>query len=387
MDFTAKGSTPNIVFTPSRGAWAAGRSGRQTLHQLIAGLVLVSGFSPGVAAEQTLSPKSQTINVIVINFDPALKSHGGVKLHEYMTWSDPWKLTDRMIADARTSSHGFVSYRVAEKIEHDGFPTFRNGFSYTEESFLQMWEKDRSKADKGMTSFRWLFQKFDLAAKIRRHDAREVWLWGAPYFAWDELHWKTPGDKIPYPTENPWFYRPYDIPDVGRTVWIMGWNYERGEGEMLESYCHRIESVLSLTVGQGKWDPPKYPENAWNRFSRVDKDFPGQAEVGTVHYAPNSRSDYDWSNTNAVWTFADDWLTYPDLPRHRKLLSAETGGWEGITNHHLWWMRHLPHGPGTTGGFYNNWWQYIVNYDEALRQLPPPGADFKKAAVAMYAEE
>ena len=35
----------------------------------------------------------------------------------------------------------------------------------------------------------------------------------------------------------------------------MGWNYERGEGEVLESYCHRIESVLSLTVGQGVWGP------------------------------------------------------------------------------------------------------------------------------------
>jgi len=105
-------------------------------------------------------------------------------------------------------------------------------------------------------------------------------------------------------------YRPYDIPDIGRTVWVMGWNYERGEGEMLESYCHRIESVLSLTLGKGYWDPGKYTNNVWNQYSRVDKDFPGQSEVGTVHCAPNSASDYDWNNTNQVWTFADDWLTY-----------------------------------------------------------------------------
>ena len=140
---------------------------------------------------------------------------------------------------------------------------------------------------------------------------------------WDELHWKTPGDKIPYQTDNPWFYRPYDIPDVGRTIWIMGWNYERGEGEMLESYCHRIESVLSLTVGRGVWDPKRNRDNVWNRFTRVDKDFPGESEVGSVHYAPNSTSDYDWSNTNAVWTYADDWLTYPNLPRKKKLLNAD----------------------------------------------------------------
>ena len=332
------------------------------------------------------SIESKTINVIVINFDPVLKTRNNLKLHQYMKWSDPWKLTDRMVEDARVTSHGYVDYRVVEKIEHDGFTTFRNGFTYTEETFLHMWEKDRKIANKSMTSFQWLFEKFDLAARIRAMEVSEVWLWGAPYMQWDELHWKIPGDRIPYQTENPWFYRPYDIPDVGRTIWIMGWNYERGEGEMLESYSHRIESVLSLTVGRGVWDPKRIRDNAWNQFSRVDKDWPGESEVGTVHYAPNSMSDYDWGNTNLVWTFADDWLTYPDLPRKKKLLNAKTGGWDGIVNHHLWWMTRLPHAAGVTEGFYNNWWQYIVNYDEAVRSLPPPRATFQKAKTAMYAE-
>ena len=118
----------------------------------------------------------------------------------------------------------------------------------------------------------------------------------------------------------------------------------------------------------------------------MDKDFPGEAEVGSVHYAPNSTSDYDWNNTNAVWTYADDWLTYPNLPRQKKRLDAVSGGWAGIVNHHLWWMKHLPHNPGVTDGLYNNWWQYIVNYDEAIQKLPPPGATFLRAKRAMYAE-
>ena len=41
-------------------------------------------------------------------------------------------------------------------------------------------------------------------------------------------------------------------------------------------------------------------------------------------------------------------------------------------------MKHLPHSPGVTDGFYNNWWQYIVNYDEAIRELPPPGATLRE---------
>jgi hypothetical protein len=345
----------------------------------------LSAFSSDVTPVSA-GVETQVVKVIVINFDPVLKTRSNRKLHEYMKWSDPWQLTEKMVADAKLASGGYVDYRVVEKIEHDGFTRFRDGFTYTEETFLNMWEKDRASANPGMTSFRWLFEKFDLAAKIRSRDVREIWLWGAPYMAWDELHWKTPGDRIPYPTDNPWFYRPYDIPDVGCTIWIMGWNYERGEGEMLESYGHRIESVLALTVGRGVWDPKGQPDNPWNRFTRVDKDFPGEAEVGSVHYAPNSTSDYDWSNTNAVWTYADDWLTYPRLPRLKKRLNAVDGGWDGIVNHHLWWMKHLPRNPGATDGFYHNWWQYIVNYDEAIRRLPPPGATFRKAEHAMYAD-
>ncbi len=369
---------PEVIFAQTL------RSGRKApWWWLTAAVLAVGGRTDDAVAVDAVAP--ERVNVMVISIDPVLKTRGGRKLHEVMRWSDPWQLTERMILDARQCSGGYVDYRVVEKIEYDGFTVFRDGFTYTEETFLRMWEKERESANRGMTSFRWLFEKFDLAAKIRALDVREIWLWGAPYMAWDELHWKTPGDKIPYQTDNPWFYRPYDIPDVGRTIWIMGWNYERGEGEMLESYCHRIESVLSLTVGKGVWDPPRQPDNVWNRFSRVDKDFPGEAEVGTVHYAPNSARDYDWGNTNAVWTYADDWLTYPELPRKKKRLNAQTGGWEGITGHHLWWMTRLPRSPGVTDGFYNNWWQYIVNYDEAMRRLPPPGATFEKAKTAMYA--
>lgn len=352
---------------------------------LLISMAANQGFAGAIKATNQLGTNAITVNVLVINFDPVLKTRNHQRLHEYMKWSDPWQLTTKMVQDIRLASHGFVDYHVAGKIDYDGFTTFRNGFTYTEEAFLNMWEKDRKQANPGMTSFQWLFKKFDLPARIKAGNISEIWLWGAPYMQWDELHWKIPGDVIPYQTDNPWFYRPYDIPGGERTVWIMGWNYERGEGEMLESYAHRIESVLSLTVGQGTWDHRRNGTNVWNQFTRVDKDFPGASEVGSVHYAPNSRSDYDWSHTNQVWTLADDWLTYPDLPRRKKQLNAQSGGWEGITQHHLWWMAHLPHSPGATGGFYNNWWQYIANYDAAIRTLPPPGATFQKAACAMYA--
>ena len=112
--------------------------------RLWSGLPLAFGLAallPSAPAAQTDVPK--TVNVIVINFDPVLKTRNNLRLHEYMKWSDPWKLTDKMVEDARAASGGYVDYRVVEKIDYDGFTTFRDGFTYTEEAFLHMWEKDR----------------------------------------------------------------------------------------------------------------------------------------------------------------------------------------------------------------------------------------------------
>ena len=76
-----------------------------------------------------------------------------------------------------------------------------------------------------------------------------------------------------------------------------------------------------------------------------------------------------------------------DLCRRLAGLTKTAPQEEDITKHHLWWMTRLPHADGSTGGFYNNWWEYVVNYDDALKRLPPPGASFQKARTAMYAND
>jgi len=59
---------------------------------------------PGVGAK--------TVNVIVINIDPVLKTRNNLRLHQFMKWSDPWRLTDKMVEDARAASQGYVDYHV-----------------------------------------------------------------------------------------------------------------------------------------------------------------------------------------------------------------------------------------------------------------------------------
>ena len=65
---------------------------------------------------------------------------------------------------------------------------------------------------------------------------------------------------------------------------IMGFNYERGVGEMLEDLGHRAESILSHVFRDVRGDA-----NLWERFIRYDQKNPGRAECGNVHFAPNSQ--------------------------------------------------------------------------------------------------
>lgn len=325
-----------------------------------------------------------TIKVIVLNYDPILRTKGNQRLSRFMGWHDPRQMTPQVVEALREASGGYVRYQIVEFIDVDAFPVKRDGFCYDEKSFLEMWA-DRSKAHQpDSVSYAAIFQQFRLKERVQREGVQEVWLWGAPYFGWDEYAMKIPGDRTYFQTDNPWFYRPYDIPDCGKTVWVMGWNYERGVAEAIHSFGHRCEGILSLTVGQGTWDHQKSPENIWNRFTRVAKEFPNDAQVGNIHYAPNSKSDYDYANKETVLSAADDWLNYPRLTGNKAPVNCESwGGPDYHLNYMKWWHARLPRAPGQTNGFYNNWWEYIVNYDEAVRRLPPPGGNLRPIKNAM----
>jgi len=136
----------------------------------------------------------------------------------------------------------------------------------------------------------------------------------------------------------------------------MAFNYERGVGEMLENFGHRVESTMSRVyqrMSRGR--------DMWARFTLYDRVAPGRAQCGNVHFAPNSTRDYDWGNPRPVPCYCDDWDTYPSLPsRMRTVTGAEWGNGDARL-HHLWWLSHLPHFQGETGGILNNWWAYIID--------------------------
>jgi hypothetical protein len=141
---------------------------------------------------------------------------------------------------------------------------------------------------------------------------------------------------------------------------VMGFNYERGVGEMLESFGHRVESMLAKAFGSWReWGGRE--DHAWDRFTAYDLVAPGRSGCGNVHFAPNSSRDYDWGNPRPVPSTCDAWPSYPfeGEPRPRLVDCREWGN--GDTRaHHKWWLAHLPRAAGETDGARNNWWSYVV---------------------------
>ncbi len=302
--------------------------------------------------------------VIVVNYNPSVPSENGRSLTEVMGWNDPRELSAKLIEDIRIASGGYINYEIAEWIDVDGCPPWRSGFRYRPDDLLADIRAQTWKQGDG-TSYAAVLEENGLLEKIPALGVTEVWLWGAPGMHWDEYAMFIPNrDAVLPPTDNPWFYRPYDIPDLGRTLWVMGFNYERGEGEMLESYAHRCEGILSLAVAGGVWDNKR--DDPWNVFTRVDKDFPGESHAGGVHYAPNSASDYDWGNERYVETYALDWRYYPNLRGTKALMNCHDGWGPDIITHHRWWLGLLPKAPGETEYGLNNWWVYCADFDRDL---------------------
>jgi len=118
--------------------------------------------------------------------------------------------------------------------------------------------------------------------RVNEGEIDEVWLWEAPYMGyWESL---MVGKGAHFCNSPPLD----DVPT--KPFIIMGFNYERGVGEMLEDFGHRVESIMTHIYGS--WEAKE--THAWNRFTLYDKVAPGKAGCGNVHYAPNSEKDYDW---------------------------------------------------------------------------------------------
>src|SRR5258706_3775628 len=123
--------------------------------------------------------------VLAIIHNPVFRSRRGQKAKQVFGWNDPDRLAQEYIADIRACSAGYANFEITERIEVDGFPVKRDGFVYTEASFLEAWQSRRFHDPDGVDYLR-LVRDFNIIQKIDSGAIDEVWLLGFPYCGYYE---------------------------------------------------------------------------------------------------------------------------------------------------------------------------------------------------------
>jgi len=295
------------------------------------------------------------VKVMVIDFEPGT-------VRQDNRWNDPQVLEGQFITDVKNVSGGEGNYRIVDRVVVNDFPVKIDGFKYTIDSFNTCWSNRSTCHSPDTADYLKILSDYDVCGKRNRGEIDELWLWGGPYFGYWEAIMTGPGA---FWTNG----GPLTGSTCQKQLNIMGFNYERGVSEMFEDLGHRVEGTMRHVYGS--WTAGS-DSHAWNKYTLLDKDAPGRAGCGNIHFAPNSTSDYDWGNTRTVTSSCEDWLNYPNLTGATQSFSCSKWGCDGYA-YKKWWHSHLPKAAGTgPDGKLNNWWSYVFNYEGTTGTVATP---------------
>ncbi len=288
--------------------------------------------------------------VLMLIFDPIVDPVSGQKLSQKMNWQRPEELAAGFLADILETSGGLARYQIVQRVELNEFPLKADGFRYTAQTYAAAQRSPAAIHQPDQIDYNDLLKRFDILNKVATNQIDEVWIFAFPLAGLYES--SMGGLGAFWCNSNP-------LPNTAscpRRFVIMGFSYERKVGEMLESFGHRTESILERVYARAKAE-----SNLWQKFTRCEKSHPGQAECGSIHFAPNSQSDYDWNNPTPVQSRCDDWYNFPTFKGVVKTVTAAEWGSGDMREHHRWWLNHLPKTAGRSNGVANNWWQYVMD--------------------------
>lgn len=317
------------------------------------------------------------LKVLVLNFDPRVPSEGNQFLHEVFGWADPHAQVARFQEEIFRTSGGFVTYDVVDWRDIDDIPVKADGFDYSVEQYVQNWRSNSGWHPADQVDYLKIFRDFNVAERVRHGEIDEVVFLGGPYFGYGESAMAGPGAfYINGPT--------FPEVDSGRAFAVMGLNYERGFETQLHGLGHRVEATMAHIYGG--WQADQLVHN-WARFAANAFQSRGVAAVGSVHYPPNGRADYDYNSSRLVYSSADQWLTYgqpstgttiPKIPVTASLWARDgRSGQDGYLN---WWFAHLPRGYGVNADLrQNNWWKHVFDFNnytaDGLERAPQATLD------------
>lgn len=290
------------------------------------------------------APSSPTpslkIPVKIIIFNP--KDANGVGLIERYHWNQPILLTQQYINFMKQTSDQLFEYTISSQTVVEYFPTKKDGFIFTNDYYDQCQKNPNLEHCRDLIDYNKIMTDFNICQWTKESGGKEVWLFGGPWMGFWE--WSVKGPNISLSAEN--------LTDCGSTITVMGFSYERLLSEMVHDFGHRTEGVLNFASN-------KYSQSKlWNKFV-------SPTNCGDIHYPPNTTSGYNYSSQQIINSTCDQWYSYPILKNETTALNCETWGCSDL-GYYRWWLKHLPKSGGVNDNMLNNWWLYLVDFDQAV---------------------
>ncbi len=316
---------------------------------------IVEDFTPKKAS-------TRVVNVSLVIIDPPIAAEGGLRFHERFGWEAPTSLANKLVDSLNAASDGVVDYQIISTYDEPILYAALEGTTITVDSMYRLflepgWETFHALEQTGGFAFDYngLLAAHDFCASSNIHQIDEVWVYSMPFTGMYES--RLTGDGA-FWYNSP----PLTGNDCIDQLPVMGFNYERGLAEAMHSFGHRVESAMAHTFGRWNYDAEK--KNDWEKFTSYDKVTPGEAHVGNIHFPPNGRNDYDYSWYLPVESYEENWSRYPFLFDQHHLVGSKQ--WD---HSHLgfmsFWFSRLPNSTcKNRDGILNNWWTYIVDYNE-----------------------
>jgi hypothetical protein len=325
--------------------------------------------TPGrvVPPDNTIEPVHiVTARVLLVIYDPVMDPTSGVKLSQLMQWQPPDHLANAYIQEILETSGGNARYQIVQRVELNEFPAKTDGYRYDPQTYLDVLKGIQSSHQPEGADYQAILTRLNVLPRIAMRDIDEVWLFAFPEAGFYESSMGGAGAFWCNSQPMAW------TSSCNRRFIVMGFSYERGIGEMLESFGHRSESLVSKVFNcqdfvAWVYRPDRVPAavgttlNLFQKFISFDQIAPSKAGIGTIHYAPNSDHDYDWNNPRQVPSNCYDWYNFPRFQNDIRQVNADEWGNGDILGHHKWWLKHLPKVAGRTSGVANNWWQYMMD--------------------------
>lgn len=338
---------------------------------------------------RTLLPRAatETVKVIVVIEDPVIN---GKHFHELGHWNDPRTQYPRVKETLEKCSGGVVKYDIVKVIESDSLFTYFKenegsaGRHFTKQQLKQYfiddpkWPVIRAHEKNGTISYDYLsmVKYFGFDDMRDKNQVQEIWVCSFPVNGMYESNFVSQKGK------GFWLNSP---PTAGGSnkllLTVMYYNYERGIAEAIHSNGHRMESVMRHVYGRwasvppGKRYKPGMELNNWEKYTLYDAIAPGNGNLGCIHYPVNAVHDYDYMNPAKVITYRKAWKYYPDIQpgdSDKEIVDGSTWRAMGNGDNQLGCMinffSYLPNKKGINpaDGKLNNWWHYMVNYEDAV---------------------